>query len=265
VGLNIKLEGVMIVQTAYTIIGNWKMYFSYKQAIKWAYQQEESLRELTKLTRNALVLCPSFESLQSLHTILKNTCIGLGAQNCSEHSLGAYTGQISAQSLAEIGCSYCIIGHSEQREYGHEMHDQISQKMVQLSQYGIKPIVCIGESKKDFDQRNTLSILENQLIPICNALQELNYPAQHLFIAYEPIWAIGTSIIPETTHLEKVFAHIKKIASSRKNHYSISLLYGGSVTSLNCKKLKEVENIEGFLIGKASTDFQELKKIVLSV
>lgn len=251
------------MSTHYTIIGNWKMYFSYKQAMQWANQHLESLEELAQSTQNTIALCPSFESLEPLSSSFKNISIGLGAQDCSDHALGAYTGQVAAQSLAEIGCSHCIIGHSEKRQFGHEGNDQIAQKMIQLIKSGITPIVCIGESKEEFDQGKTLSVLEKQLAPIGKALQEQAQPATSLFIAYEPIWSIGTGITPENTYLEEIFTHIQKLTSSYPNQHSIRLLYGGSVTSQTSVTLKKVGLIEGFLIGKASTDFQELKKIVL--
>ena len=136
--------------------------------------------------------------------------------------------------------------------------------MAQLIKYNITPIVCIGESKEEFDQGKTFSILEEQLAPIEKILQT-HQSATAILIAYEPIWSIGTGIIPENTYLEKVFTHIKNLASEHLNQHSIRLLYGGSVDSQTSTTLKKVGLIEGFLIGKASTDFQELKKIVLSL
>lgn len=240
------------------------MYFSYKQTRHWYQQYSDNLKELARSTGNTIIICPSFENLEFLSTGFKNSTIGLGAQDCSMHNLGAYTGQISAQSLAEIECSYCIIGHSERRHYIHETHDHIAQKLEQLLKNSITPIICIGETKQEYDQGKTNIIIENQLNPIEKIIQKQNQ-SMPLYIAYEPVWSIGTGNVPDISYLETVFSHINTLISSWPNHTSIRLLYGGSVTPQTCKLLKKISSLEGFLIGKASTDFQELKKIVLSL
>ena len=104
----------------YTLIANWKMYFSFNQSVQWIKINKDQLSQACKQRNNQLIICPSFESLYAVKQELGNSSMSLGAQDCSNHEQGAYTGQTSAKSLAEIGCSYCIIGHSERRQYQQE-------------------------------------------------------------------------------------------------------------------------------------------------
>lgn len=248
-------------KASYTIIGNWKMYFTFKQALNWLRSAKSELDQVCQKSGNSLILCPSFESLYSINLELKDSQIELGAQDCSNYLQGAYTGQISARSLSEIGCSYCIVGHSERRAYQREQNEEIAQKVKLLLESTISPILCIGESKQEYEAGKTEEILKNQLKPITESLpsQSSKIP---FYIAYEPIWAIGTGVTPENSYLEKIFTLIKTITKQWPNKDSIHLLYGGSVNAQTCESLKNISTIEGFLIGKASTDFQELKKIV---
>ena len=250
----------MVNNISYTLIVNWKMYFSFNQALQWIKINKDQLSQACKQSSNKLIICPSFESIYPIKLELANSQISLGAQDCSNHEQGAFTGQVSAQSLTEIGCSYCIIGHSERRQYQQENNEEIAQKLQLLLQNNINPILCIGESKQDYEQGKTEEILQKQLEPITKILNSIE-SKNTIYIAYEPIWSIGTGITPENDYLEAIFNFIKKSTQTWPN--SPILLYGGSVNENTCKKLKEVSLIQGFLIGKASTDFQMLKKIVL--
>ena len=243
----------------YTLVANWKMYFSYNQALNWCTTNKHDLLNLT--SNIPFILCPSYESLTSLTEIFNKSTFVLGAQNCSEHSQGAYTGQIMAQSLQEIGVKYCIIGHSELRKAYNETNEQLLNKLKQLLMHDIIPIFCIGESREEHEQGLTLERLELQLQPLITVLQG-HQKSITCFIAYEPIWAIGTGIVADNTHITDALNFIKKKLESEKTTHTFSLLYGGTVTSDTVTLLKKVEPLEGFLIGKASTNFQELKKIV---
>ena len=219
-----------------------------------------NLDQLNALAHSAkIVLCPSFVALSSITEILKNSPITTGAQNCSEHSSGSFTGEISAESLSQVGATYCIVGHSERRIYFGETTDTIIKKIHLLHEHNIHPIICIGETKEQFEQRATFTILAEQLKPIIDAMQH-----QHTYtIAYEPVWSIGTGIVPENNYLEEVFDWIAKCVHAHAPHHATQLLYGGSINSKNIHQLKTVKGIDGFLIGSASTDFDEFKKIVI--
>ncbi len=252
----------------YLFVANWKMNIHFSKAINFVKDNTAKLRTLGESNENKLILCPSFIALSSMITPLSKTNVGIGAQNCSQHKQGAFTGEVSAQSLAELGCQYCIVGHSERRIYFGETNEMVAEKVARLCEHNIQPIICIGETKKEFENKQVYEVLTSQLAPILKVLKTTRHDQvkkyEQLIIAYEPIWSIGTGIIPESTYLEQVFIwlgeHIKKHLPDTK----LQLLYGGSVNEDNIADLKQILYINGFLIGGASTDFQKLKKIVLS-
>lgn len=235
------------------------MYLSYNQTIDWF---QENKQELTTLAQQkSLVFCPSYESLTNLIPLFRGTTLGFGAQNCSAHSHGAYTGQIMARSLQEIGVHYCIIGHSEVRHYFHETNEQLMHKLEQLLTYAITPIFCVGETKALYEQQSTLTAIAQQLQPVVTLLQHQQQPCT-IFIAYEPVWAIGTGVVAHNDHIQKVTEFIHQHLEPYSKQHAIYILYGGTVTPETASILKQLNTIQGFLIGKASTNFQELKKIV---
>jgi triosephosphate isomerase (TIM) len=242
----------------FAFIANWKMYLNFNQETEFATSNYDNFVELSNNKKNNIILCPSFLNLKTLIQIFRETEINIGAQNCSSHSKGSYTGQISAESLNLANCRYCIIGHSETKK--HLIEDDINEKLKQLINNKISPILCIGEDEESFKNQNTINILEKQLSNILDLIKNNNIK-QNIYIAYEPIWSIGSGNIATLDHLENVFAWLyKKIQTLKNNH--INLLYGGSVNSQNASNLKKITNLDGFLIGKASLDFQEFKKIV---
>jgi triosephosphate isomerase (TIM) len=241
----------------YTYISNWKMNLSYHDSIAFCNNNKNELTQLA--SEHTIVLCPTLVALAPITAVLKNSNVSIGAQNCSEYASGSYTGETSAQSLAEIGITHCIIGHRERRNYFEETTDTIIKKVHLLLQNNIQPIICIGETKEDFENAATLTILTEQLKPILESLHQTNKP---IMFAYEPAWSIGTGITPENSYLEEVFAWIKKMLHFYKPDNITQLFYGGSVNEKNITQLKKVPNINGFLIGGASTDFATFKKIV---
>ncbi|HLJ31351.1 MAG TPA: triose-phosphate isomerase family protein [Candidatus Babeliales bacterium] len=244
----------------YLYVANWKMNLSFNQSIQFCNNNIHSLQQLTK---NAdIVICPSFDALAPLADIVKNSSLALGAQNCSEHARGAYTGEISALSLAEIGAHYCIVGHSERRLYYHETTQNIIQKIYLLYAANILPIICIGENHQDFLNKQTLPVLKEQLEPILSAIAQQEHHTPHLIIAYEPIWSIGTGVTPEQEQLNIVFTSISEIVQQTLPQYRVQLLYGGSVNHRSIITLKKVSLINGFLIGSASTHFEQFKNII---
>ena len=239
----------------YTLILNWKMYLSYNHVINWLSDHTAALIELTK--ENVLIICPSAESLSIANRALKNTPIQLSAQNCSEYESGAHTGQLSVISLQDMAINYCLVGHSEVRTAFHETNDQLLKKLKLLTHYGIRPIFCIGETSQAYEQQKTYQMLGHQLEPLLTIATK---HAISCFIAYEPVWAIGTGKVATREHIEKVIIWIKNQCSNTKSH--IRLFYGGSINANTIASVQEISLIDGFLIGKASTNFQELKKVV---
>lgn len=233
------------------------MYLTYKSGKKWLNEHTSELFALTTPTKK-IVLCPSYDLLaHALDAVPLNSTLLLGSQDCSGEDRGAFTGQIAASSLKELGCSYCIIGHYETRTAYRLTDRDIAKKIEQCLDQKIMPILCIGENQHEFSAQKASSI-------ILQHLQVLkNFSSSTLGIAYEPIWSIGTGITPSVDHIDFVLKTILDYTQS----LSISpfLLYGGSVSAATTFFLKEIPLLDGFLIGKASIDFQELKNIVLSI
>lgn len=246
----------------YLYVANWKMNLSFNQSISFCKNNYKDLQQLSNATTE-IVICPTFVELTPIADLFKNSTIAIGAQDCSEHALGAYTGEVSALSLAEIGATYCIVGHSEQRMYHGETTESIIKKIYLLYASNIVPIICIGESHKDFLDKKTFTVLTEQLEPILTAIAQQTEKSNRLIIAYEPIWSIGTGIIPETEQLTQVFTWLAELTHQQLPNHTIQLLYGGSVNPSNIAELKKIPPINGFLIGGASTDLEQLTKIII--
>ncbi|MBY0353077.1 triose-phosphate isomerase [Candidatus Babeliales bacterium] len=245
-------------------VANWKMYTSADEEIRIGSENYDNFIDLARNPNHEIILCPSFLSLHTLSNIFKETPVQLGAQDCSEHNKGAFTGQVSAKSLKAAGCSYCIIGHSERRQFNAENNQQISLKFQHLLDQGIAPIVCVGENETEYQEHRALQVLEDQLKEIFSLMRSSKYTLRDLpiCIAYEPIWAIGTGNVAQPEHLNTVFAWLANQTKNIDPSINWKFLYGGSVKANNAAWLKEIEYLDGFLIGGASLDFQEFEKIV---
>ncbi len=237
-------------------VANWKMNKSFAQELEFCTTHLEGLRQLSSEPHTELVICPSFPSLFSVAELLQDTMVGIGAQQCSPHPKGAYTGQVSAQSLKETGCRYCIVGHSEQRARGIT-NEEVADQAARLFEQDMLPIICIGETIDEYEKKLMFDVLQKQLKPILPILQQQPYA-----IAYEPVWAIGTGLVPDQEYLKSIYGwldtHIKKFNSEG----SYRLLYGGSVDEKTIRDVSSISGIKGFLIGGASLDFKKLEKIV---
>jgi triosephosphate isomerase len=242
----------------YLYVANWKMNMSYRQSLDFCRNNLDQLNTLAHSAR--IVLCPSFVALEPMAQIIKKSDVAIGAQNCSEYEGGAFTGQVSAASLAEVGVTYCLVGHSEQRIYCGETTEKIIKKIALLYSHTIMPIICIGENKDAFLQQKTIAALTEQLEPILTTIAYQQY--KHIIIAYEPFWAIGTGIIPENKYLEEIFAWLQQFIALHAPHATTQLLYGGSINEKNIHQLKTIKHIDGFLIGGASTDFETFYEII---
>lgn len=207
------------------------------------YQQE-----LSKIKTNSqLILCPS-----DIHIGIFNlsNCF-LGSQNVSKDFIGAHTGEISAQQLKSYGVTYCIVGHSERRETQKETSLEINEKIKRLLKEDIIPIVCIGESKEIRESNQATEYIEKELKTLIYDLEKDEQ--QKLIIAYEPIWSIGTGILPTNDEIENIFLIIKKYFPTNK------ILYGGSANENNIETLKKCSIIDGYLLGGLSLKPKELE------
>ncbi len=246
-------------------VANWKMQLPYSQAIKLCSDNVTLISELAHSPKQkTIILCPSFEALFPLRQLLQSIPISLGAQTCSSYSKGAYTGQVSAESLAQLGCTYCIVGHSERRLLCRETIQDTVAQVEQLLTHCITPIICIGETQQEYANKQTIAILEQQLKPIFAAIAQQSLPRAVMCIAYEPVWAIGSGIVPEKSYITDIFSWLRSYCNAQCPTHVIHLLYGGSVNTANSKDLACVPYIEGFLLGGGSLDFQKFKNIVSS-
>lgn len=239
----------------FLIVANWKMQLSYKQTLMYTQEITNALEQEAHAA--TIVICPSFESLTEVKNIIKGSCLDLGAQDCSTHQKGPYTGQVQAQSLADIGCSYCIIGHHEARQQGQTDY-QIARKAHNLLTVGITPILCLGESQKSPDFLGEITKQLDHFLSLSAV------SLQHLAIAYEPAWSIGTGLLPSPEHIEQVFGHISNLFVGAGSSFKLAFLYGGSVDSNSIKVLRSIPHLSGLLIGSATLDSQKFKNIVRS-
>ncbi len=239
-------------------VANWKLNKSFAQSLAFCKTYKADLKKLSFQAGIELVVCPSFPALFSMSELLKDTKIRLGGQTCSAYNSGAYTGQVSAQSLKETGCDYCIIGHSEQRQYADITNKNVAQAAKNLCALKIEPIICIGETKEQFQQRQTMKALENQLHLVLDAVKDTQ---QQITIAYEPVWAIGTNTVPKANYLKTIVEHVSTVLS-KKHSGPWRIIYGGSVSEKTINNFREIPSLSGYLIGSGSLDFQKFEKIV---
>jgi triosephosphate isomerase (TIM) len=184
--------------------------------------------------------------------------VAFGAQDVSAHEAGAYTGEVSAKMLLEVGCRYCLVGHSERRQYHHETSEQVAGKFMAARRAGIVPVLCVGETREQREAGRTEAVIREQLDPVLR----LGGPSafENAVVAYEPVWAIGTGLTASPEQAQQVHAFIRGIVAGYDAMIASSLpiLYGGSMKPANAAALMSQPDIDGGLIGGASlvaTDF----------
>ena len=212
-----------------------------------------------------VVICPSFPFLSELVSQSKvnklDKAIHVGAQNVSAHENGAYTGEISTQMLQELSVKFVIIGHSERRSYYKETSSQIAHKLSAVLKAGLTPILCIGESEAERIAGQTESVLASQLQPVIDEVGIDNFA--DIVIAYEPVWAIGTGKTASSEMAQETHQFIRNFLAQANESVAtkVPLLYGGSVNASNCEELFAQTDIDGGLIGGASLQVEQFKKI----
>lgn len=243
------------------IIANWKMKLGIKKSLELVRQYASNIKSEDK----QIVICPSEIVLKDVSEIIKDSAIKLGAQNVFWEEKGSYTGEVSASMLAEVGCEYVIVGHSERRQYLLENYQMIHQKIkAVLTIKNLTPIICIGETLQDKEEDKRDYVITDQLQQALGGISLL--AEQQLVIAYEPIWAIGTGQVIEPADAENMHEIIHVVLVDLfgidivKNQ--IRVIYGGSVNAENVKGFSDLDNIDGFLIGGASLKIDEFINII---
>ena len=241
------------------IAGNWKMNGTCDSA--------EKLLSAISLYSGAVEIAvfPSYAHLFLAVAVLKNTSIRFGAQNLSEYSNGAFTGEISATMLKDLGCHYVMIGHSERRQLFSEKNDILFKKCERGLLAGLTPILCVGETLAEYEKKLTLSVVQEQLA-VVSRLKDNCSAFGEMVIAYEPVWAIGTGKTATPDQAQAVHRFIR----TRLNEIDPTLakttriLYGGSVKPDNAQALFSMPDVDGALVGGASLDADGFLKIVMS-
>lgn len=237
------------------VVGNWKMNGS----------QQQNAELLAKIVggwqggehRAEVVVCPPYPYLDHTFKSLSGSSILLGAQNVSEYEKGAYTGEVSAQMLAEMHCKFVIIGHNERRRMQGETDEQIAQKFMVLQNAGLIPILCVGESLEQRESSHHLEVIGAQLQSVFAHTGKAAF--LKAVIAYEPIWAVGTGKTASPEQAEEVHHFIRGQLGEFAEF--VRILYGGSVKAHNAEYLFALPDIDGALLGGASLNADEFLSI----
>jgi len=241
------------------IAGNWKMFKTISEAVDFV----ELIKEPVSGTEVEVVLCVPYTLLTAVKEAVKGTNIKVAAQNMHWEEQGAFTGEISPLMLKDIGVDYCVIGHSERRQYFNETDETVNKKVLSALGHDIRPIVCVGETLQQRENGETEQLVRMQ---VNNALKGVT-PEQikEVVVAYEPIWAIGTGKTATPEQANEVIYHIRETLKELYGddlHTEIRIQYGGSVKSSNIEEIMNQEDIDGALVGGASLNTREFVEIV---
>ena len=227
--------------------GNWKMNKTASEAEAFITERKESLKD----AKNDVLICVPFTNLETAVKLTKGTNIKVGAENMDYHDSGAYTGEVSADMLNDLGVKYVVIGHSERREYYNETDKTVNAKVLKALEKGITPVLCCGESLEQREGGVTFEWVRMQIkLALLNVTD-----VTKVVIAYEPIWAIGTGKTATSEQAEEVCKAIRECVASLYGEDAAektTILYGGSVNAKNAAELFSMENIDGGLVGGAS-------------
>jgi triosephosphate isomerase len=242
------------------IAGNWKMYKTVKETLDFI----EAFKPLVKgSTHCEIVIAPPFTALSEAVRAAQGSNIGISAQNLFWEREGAFTGEVSASMLADVGCSYTIVGHSERRQYFAESNETVSKKIRAALSETLVPIVCVGETLAERERGHTQQVIETQCLQGLAGLTGDDF--SHIILAYEPVWAIGTGRTATPQLAEEVHQFIRSLiehAFGERVAQSLRILYGGSVKPENIKGLMAQGDIDGALVGGASLKADSFASIV---
>ena len=237
------------------VVGNWKMHGSHPA-------NAELLSGIlgARPFGADVAVCVPFPYLSETAVALAASDIRWGAQDCSAHEQGAYTGEVSAAMLAEFGCRYAIVGHSERRALHGESDQLVSDKARAALARGVTPIVCVGETREQREAGDTAAVVKRQLSAVIHTLAHC---ASEMVVAYEPVWAIGTGLSATPQQAQEVHALLRAQLQAATPHAArMRILYGGSVKPDNAAALFTQPDIDGALVGGASLEVESFTRIV---
>lgn len=245
----------------YLLAGNWKMNMTPSEAEKFALELKEAIKS-TDDNRLVMVAAP-FVALQGVVNALKGSVIKVGAQNMNENDSGAFTGEVSADMLLDLGVEYVLLGHSERRHIYKESNELINAKVLKALSKGLKPVLCIGELLEEREGNKTESVCREQLQKGLSGVTAEQM--KDVVVAYEPVWAIGTGKVATPEMAEETHAFCREVVSKLFDKTvadNLIIQYGGSVKPDNVTGLMGKDNIDGALVGGASLKVDSFTKIV---
>jgi len=239
------------------VVGNWKMHGSRAANA----QLLAGLKEAGPWNADVAV-CVPFLYIAETALALTGTAIAYGSQDCSSHEQGAYTGEVSSAMLADVGCRYTIVGHSERRAYHAESDQLVADKAKAALAHGVTPIVCVGETRVEREAGQTEAVVKRQLAAV---IHTLGHCCGEMVVAYEPVWAIGTGLTASPEQAQAVHAVLRaQLQAATDRASAMRILYGGSVKADNATELFAQADIDGGLIGGASLKAADFAAICLA-
>lgn len=244
------------------VAGNWKMHGS---RVENAELIEALLLGLPAQPSADIAVCPPFVYLSDAARRLKASSVGLGAQSVCAETIGAFTGEVSAAMLKDVGCQYVIVGHSERRALYKEDDALVARKFLAVQGQGLIPILCVGESLDEREHNQTMQVVSRQLIAVLD-LAGVD-AMRNAVVAYEPVWAIGTGKNATAAQAQEVHEHIRAAVAAQERTQdakiasALRVLYGGSVKAGNAREIFSMPDVDGGLIGGASLKVDEFLKI----
>ena len=242
------------------IAGNWKMHKTVAEALDLVGDLKIDLANIKELD---IVVCPPYTALGEVSKAILDSNLRLGAQNMSEHNVGAYTGEIAAVMLKEFSVRYVILGHSERRQYQKESDELISKKAQAVHAASLKPIVCVGETLAEREANQTEKVLEKQVRGSLAGITKEQLV--ETIIAYEPVWAIGTGKTATTAQAQESHAFIRRLLTNIYDEGAarrVRIQYGGSVKPANARELMSQPDVDGALVGGASLEPRSFSDII---
>jgi triosephosphate isomerase len=243
------------------VAGNWKMHKTVSEALAFVAALDAKLKEAP--ARAEVLVAPPFTALAPVARALEGTGIEVGGQNCHWEAAGAFTGEVSAPMVAELGARYVILGHSERRQHFGETDETVNRRLKAVLASQLRPIVCVGETLAERDAGQTLDVVTRQVTGALNGLSE--GALGELVVAYEPVWAIGTGRNATSGQAQEAQAHIRELLTrlyQRQFAQGVRILYGGSVKPDNAKELFSQPDVDGGLVGGASLKVADFVAIV---
>ena len=234
------------------IAGNWKQNGNLKESIRLTKAILTNVKKYKY--KHEIIIFPPSVYLSEIQNINKHNIIKIGSQNVSAYNNGAYTGEISSSMLKDLKVKYCLVGHSERRHIINESDETCHKKALRLFENNIRIIYCIGETLAEYKTKKTKLILKKQIQYLFKKIgKQISNKPNNIIFAYEPVWAIGTGLVPTPEELLHTFNFIRNtVDTAGNNNKSIKLLYGGSVSPDNASALMKTKHIDGLLIGGAS-------------